>query len=310
MAVAQTITGVGAVLDIIQKIMGIMERMTGYIIANAIILPEYEKLTLSEITKQFIKNPEAQKKLEELFKDPEKLGRTEAFIEFLREFNLKIAKTSLAMGIVSPTWAYQTSQLLNAVAWSFGFGWLSWIGLSPILNNLVANPASTALQQTFPSKPATRSVVEYLYKHNIISKEQLVNYYIQEGYTDEAIQLFLKKLDEEKKEKPKDLTKTEILRAYRLKVLDRAEAKARLIALGYSDDEAELLLDLEDLRHQLDKKERNRDLTKSDILSALKLGLIQPQEAKDLLISIGYDEDEAEFLVMLTLAKIHKPEGE
>ena len=296
--------------NLLNRIVGIIERFAGYEIATRLILPEYENLTLAKLIPRFIKDPTTQKKVLELLEKEEGLKRTSDFIEFLKWFNLRIAKTSLKMGIVSPQWGSQTAQLLHAIAWSYGFGWLSWIGLSPVLNNLVANPASAALMEAFPNKAAPRSVVESLYKRGIIKKDQLIEYYREEGYTQEAINQFLKDLEEDIKDKRKDLTKSEILRAFRLKVFTKEEARTRLIMIGYSPEEANLLIEIEELKMELDKKERNRDLTKSDIMRALQMQLITPQEAKDLLISIGYDEDEAEFLVMLELAKLKKKERE
>ena len=288
---------------LLRRAINIVERSAGYLVATKTILPYYETLRLENIISQFITDKETRSKLIALMRSDPALRRTSDFIEFLKEFNVTIAKKSLKMGIISPSWGHQTSQLLNAIAWSFGFGWLSWIGLSPILNNLIANPASDTLEQAFPRRFLTKSEIEKLYKQQIIDEKTYRTLMRALGYTDFAIDYTLKLITNEKVEKDRELSKSEILRAYRENILSRDDVVIKLRALGYSDEEIEVLLKLyKDLRETEDKK-KERDLTTTQILRAYKLNLISREELRDYLKKLGYDDKEIELLIKIYTAE-------
>lgn len=52
--------------------------------------------------------------------------------------------------------------------------------------------------------------------------------------------------------------------------------------------------------------EKERDLTKAEIIKGIKLGKITTTDGKDLLKSLGYDEDEADFLIETGTATLEK----
>jgi len=102
--------------------------------------------------------------------------------------------------------------------------------------------------------------------------------------------------------KDRDLAKSEILRAYILGLIDRDPCKDMLEGLGYSPDEAEFLVSLEEAKQGIErpvKLKPERDLTKSDILRAYREKVIDRNTAKEMLIDIQYDADEADFLLFI-----------
>ena len=282
---------------LIDKFVGIIEREAGYLIATHLILPEYEKLTLPEIVKKFVKDKEAQDKLIELFRKDPGMRRTSDFIDFLKDFNLTIAKKSLQMGVISPTWGHQVSQLLNAVSWSFGFGWLSWVGLSPILNKIIAEPASNALDVTFPNRDITKAEAEKLYELGYYDQDGLQRKLKEMGYRDEAIKLILEKIKLESQKKEKDLSKSDILRAFKKGIITESDARAKLMELGYSTEEVDLLIRIYTVNRDVQKKEKKRDLTTSQVLRAYRLNLIERYEAERMLDKLGYDKEEIKILL-------------
>jgi len=282
---------------LIDKFIGIVEREAGYLIATHLILPEYEKLTLPEIVKRFVKDKDAQDKLLELFRNDPGMRRTSDFIDFLKEFNLTIAKKSLQMGVISPTWGHQTSQLLNAVSWSFGFGWLSWVGLSPILNKIIAEPASESLDETFPNKDITKSEAEKLYELGYFDEVGLQRKLKEMGYKDEAIKLILEKIKLESQKKEKDLSKSDILNAFKKGIITESDARTKLMQLGYSTEEIDLLIRVYTVNRDVQKKEKKRDLTTSQITRAYRLNLVERYEAERMLSRLGYDRDEIKILL-------------
>ena len=104
----------------------------------------------------------------------------------------------------------------------------------------------------------------------------------------------------------KDIVKSDILNAYKIGLFDTEEAKQGLIALNYDEEEAKFLLDIQDFKKDLEnktKKSKEKNLSKADILKGLKEELISENDAKDQLVSIGYDEEESEFLITIALIK-------
>lgn len=100
----------------------------------------------------------------------------------------------------------------------------------------------------------------------------------------------------EKPQKDKDLTKADIIAAFKTDRLTKAESNARLLELKYSNEEAAILLDIAE-RVKLGKsdkdKTKEKDLSKSEILKSLKLGLRSAQQAFDGLLMLKYSSDEA-----------------
>ena len=341
-------------------------RAAAYALAVDWVRQEIGKLTLEDMVSAFVTDPERKKKILDMLRDPNALGPTQDFIEFLKEWNIRVASMGLRASVVSDALGTAVSRLASAISWSYGFGWLSWVGMSPILNHIVAEPADRALLAAFPSKGLTKSEIERAFKTGMFDERKLREELRMMGYTDEAITTIISIINKEKVEKERDLSKSDILRAYRDGIItdadaimylnrlgysteeaqillqlykpsreaekrgrtrdlttsqilqayrygvipDRAAAKRMLIQIGYSEEEAELLLKIEDTKKQIQKHERGRDLSKTDILRALKYRLISPEEAKKMLVEIGYDEDEADILIANAIMEVLEHGGE
>jgi len=243
----------GLVSDLIKKVMGIFERLIGYEIAVHVILPKYENLTLPQIMQEFMSS-EDYRKIEPLIREGEGVSNAVRFVEFLKKFNLDLAKKSLQMGIVSPEWGRTTSQLLNAISWSYGFGWLSWVGLSPILNQVIANRANRELNKLFEPLQITRSQLERLFMAGILTEEEFKKELLNRGYSEEEAEKYIIYVKNVRMEKDRDLTKSEIIKAYVEDLISRKDAEAMLSSLGYDPDEIQILLALADLKKLKAKK--------------------------------------------------------
>jgi len=71
------------------------------------------------------------------------------------------------------------------------------------------------------------------------------------------------------------------------------ECLARLMEYGYTEEDAKLLLQW----FKLEKLPNPKDLTMSTILKAYEDGFFDRDTTKELLMQLGYDEDEAELLI-------------
>lgn len=88
-------------------------------------------------------------------------------------------------------------------------------------------------------------------------------------------------------------TRVDIRRMYNVGVLDRAGVKRAYLDIGYDEQKAELITDFT-VKLQASS---DRELTKSDILTAYKKGTVDDATTRELLGELDYDEDEIEFLL-------------
>jgi len=308
--VVGTVVGIGGILHtLVYRAMGIAERGLAYVYATKVVLPEYEKLSLSQLMREFMTKQEYER-VKPVLENSQGFRQAEAFIDFLKRFNLTLARHSLKVTIVSPEGGRMVSQLLNAISWSYGFGWLSWIAMGPILQTIIANRTRQDLEAFYSPKLLSKSEMEKLFIAGKISESDYRDYLKAQGYSKEQADLDIIYLREIKFEKEKDLTKSDIYNAYILDEITRANAKQMLMALGYDEREAELLLKLWDYRKEQVKrreeqkgkkirKSKERELTKADILNAYKRNLLSAEEAYKRLRNLGYDDEEAKILIAI-----------
>jgi len=91
------------------------------------------------------------------------------------------------------------------------------------------------------------------------------------------------------------ITRVDLRRIYAMGLITDEELIARLQELGYTRKDAELLAEF----YKRYKNDVGFNLTRTQILDAFKMKLITEDEAKKLLQEIGYDEDEADFIIEL-----------
>jgi len=99
-------------------------------------------------------------------------------------------------------------------------------------------------------------------------------------------------------------TRVDIRRMYDEGVMKKDEVKRAYMDIGYDDARAEKLTQWT----ITDKLKTERDLTKSEILKLFEIEEIDFSTAKGFLISIGYSEDEADFILAIHTAKMKEDE--
>jgi len=296
--------GAGSLLgSIVGRVINIAERLAGYEIATRVILPEYENLTLDKVVEAFVIDKKTRDELINLLNTNTGMRQTKAFVEFLKNFNLGIAKKSAIMGVVNPSWGHMTSQLLGAISWSFGFGWLSWVALSPILRSVISEPATSALEETFPTKYLSKADIEKLRRLGEIDIEKYREELRRLGYNDRAIAFYTILAQAERTQKERDLTKSELLRAYKKGLIDITTLRIQLKRLGYSEDEINILIELTEASSKLSKREERRELSRSLVLRAFRLGILSKEEALVRLRALGYTAEDAKLILETEEAK-------
>ena len=97
-------------------------------------------------------------------------------------------------------------------------------------------------------------------------------------------------------------TRVDVRRMYELGILDREAVKRSYQDIGYDDEHAENMTEFT----ILDSIVAEKDLTKTETLTALSEGLITETEAKQSLSDMGYSGEEADVIISLESYKIEK----
>ena len=127
------------------------------------------------------------------------------------------------------------------------------------------------------------------------------------GVPKERADVFLQKLvksgQADRVATEKDLTKTDILRLFKLGLISQPQAASMLTDLGYDAEEASYLTALYQGSQEITLKE----LTQAQILKAYRFGIYNRDEAKNKLVEEGWSSDAAETL--LRLEDVNKAEA-
>lgn len=158
--------------------------------------------------------------------------------------------------------------------------------------------------------PLTRVDVRRMHNLGLLTEEQLVGRYQDNGFSPQDAELMARFTidfnaddDQDDLVEVRNLTASQIRLAYRRHVLDREEALDQLVQLGYSGATADLLLSIDDvqlgLRPDLDADVDVRELTTSVVIRAYRLGAWDRDRAQRELEDLGYLPNSADLLLSL-----------
>jgi len=168
---------------------------------------------------------------------------------------------------------------------------------------------ATTADRTTEQKELTKTDILRLHKAKLISDSQASSMLQDLGYDASEAAYLINLYTTSDEITLKELTQAQILKAYRMGVYSRDEAKGKLIEEGWSADSAETLLKLEDI-NKADAnvtKQAERDLSRTDIINAINRGIIETTTGHDYLAYLGYSEWEIE--VIFALEGIEWPIG-
>jgi len=123
----------------------------------------------------------------------------------------------------------------------------------------------------------------------------------------ETVKFYLKQADYDKRWRERlvaisysPLTRVDLRRIYALGLIDDAELKARIMELGYTEKDAELIKEF----YKTYRQEEARIFAKTEIKYLLYYGIINEAEAKVMLEKLGYTEEDAKTLIELWKVKL------
>ena len=138
-------------------------------------------------------------------------------------------------------------------------------------------------------------------------KSQLTALGMPAARVDEMIETKIKAGTPERTASERDITKTDIIKGVKTGVITRAEGAELLVDMGYDEDEAVYILEINIPRDQEDVVVSQRELTKADILKGLKTEVITRDEARTRLLGLRYSPADAEFLLKIFDAQVKPP---
>ncbi|GAI17348.1 unnamed protein product, partial [marine sediment metagenome] len=89
------------------------------------------------------------------------------------------------------------------------------------------------------------------------------------------------------------LTRVDVRRVFKMGIIDREQVLRTYLDLGYNDEKAEWLTKFTEMQNT----EADRDLTKAEILSAYDKSIIDQGTCNDMLLDLGYSQDEVNILI-------------
>lgn len=138
-------------------------------------------------------------------------------------------------------------------------------------------------------------------------RSELTGYGMPAERLEEFIQMKVKAAEPERTAKERDITKTDIIKGVKTAVITRGEAVELLLDMGYDEDEAVYILEINIPPDEEDVVVRQRELTKADILKGLKTDVITRGQARDRLLDLRYSPADAEFLLKIFDAQVKPP---
>jgi hypothetical protein len=143
--------------------------------------------------------------------------------------------------------------------------------------------------------PFTRVDIRRMRALGVLSANEVIDAYRDIGYSAENARKLAEFTERDIADSKRvetagerDLTRADIVGAYADGILNRGSARGALLDLGYDADEAELILDREDIRAtRAERKE-----TRTAIVDQVLAGVIDQTAAQDKLNAAGYTSDE------------------
>ena len=148
-------------------------------------------------------------------------------------------------------------------------------------------------------KDLNESTIKNLYQSGFISEKDAVAKLKELGYSDTDAELVFNSWGIDAVKEPKTLTKSEILKLYKYRQIDKNTAIGYLTQLGYPKDVADMLLATVDMQSKTESKE----LTQSKLEQAFINGVISGQEYLNKLLDLGYSKESAQILLEIAKKK-------
>jgi SOS response regulatory protein OraA/RecX len=159
-------------------------------------------------------------------------------------------------------------------------------------------------------KLLTVSQITEAYQRGVISREEAVKRFLDLGYSPEDASILAAIYLVTQTPETKELTRSLLEKAFTKGLIDEVGFRERLISMGYSEADANLIITLTKLRIKVEPEEVGiKKLTATQILNSMSRWIITPSDAKRMLMDLGYDEKTTEILMANEFYEWMKNEG-
>ena len=195
-------------------------------------------------------------------------------------------------------------KMYSSIYWSIGLNWLTWVILGAPLRAGISDPLEEYYRHKYRTQRLTGPQIVSLYKKGVLDKDKATELLEWRGFREEAIKWLLAETGTESVSNEKEVTKSEIISAYKEGIIDKQSATNYLKTLNYSDDAINIIISLADA--QLEAKPKI--LARSQLEKAYINNLIEKPEFRKQLKSLGYT-DEGIKLIIQTADLKKQPKG-
>jgi len=161
----------------------------------------------------------------------------------------------------------------------------------------------TSTEKTVTEKELSKAEIIKGVKTGVISRLEGEDLIMDLGYTaEEAAYLLAINIppDEETAVvKARELTKADVIAGLKAAIITTGEAKPLLLELRYSSDDADFLLKIYQATISPPEDPRDKEASKADIVKAVKMGLITPEDGYLMLQDIGFTPEASQFILMV-----------
>jgi len=171
--------------------------------------------------------------------------------------------------------------LPNAIAWTYGIGWLSWIAMGPWFQRTIADPLRWHINKTWRPEIFTEDQAIKLWRLGILSSSQRDEILSYHGWSEEKIAQLIEL-------KEPAFTESELEQAWRWWGMRDSEAIKEIKRRGFGDARAKW-------KWNLIKEEKRRDIIEKIAKEAGRLykeGKISQRDLRDFLRQAGFKDDE------------------
>lgn len=172
----------------------------------------------------------------------------------------------------------------HIVDWDLVYKYMGLIEIPPKLREIVRDTAFRVF---------TRVDVRRMHSIGVLTEDELVSAYQDQGYDDVKATKMAQFTVQYNLSHEKDLTKAEILNGFSEAIIKREDAKPMLIAMKYSEDEADYLLNYE----QYKKDKKLEDMKLNNIGKLYQNNIIPETEMRNRLGKLNLSADRMVLLV-------------
>jgi len=147
------------------------------------------------------------------------------------------------------------------------------------------------------------------YSKGWITQAELKQSFIDLGMSETKAQTYTEKLVKSETDaaegKNRDLTKADITRSVAKGLISQSDGIERLVELGYDEEEATFIIQNVVSEAVAEELAVDRDVSKTEIIEGVKLGIISRAESIPMIEKLGYTTDEANYILDLRVLPVH-----